>query len=223
VVAGEKEQGIWAIYEAGLLEESYAAKLVTDDVAVEGLRAGRLVQDRRLSAWLEGDGPLPSPPEALGGARAWPEEPCDVAELKLDCARAGHVAARAADEREAELSARMRELKERIAELKEHASQLHERCGVAEAEVAARTREFKERLAELKRRSVENQAESAAAVAALKDGMDALKLRHAEAHAEAVARNRELKERVKELKIRIREMKERSADASSVDGPRPST
>ena len=221
VVAGEKKHGIWAIYEAGLLRESYAAKLVTDEKAAEYLQAGSLVHDPRLSAWLDGDGPLPGSPAACGGARAWPEEPPAVAELRLDCARACLIAQRAADEAAAELSARTRELKERVAELKERISELSERCGTAEAEVTARTRELKERIAELKRRSTEASAEAAAGALELKQRLAELKKRHAEAQAEAAARNRELKERVKELKVRISEMEERAAEVPSADGSLP--
>jgi hypothetical protein len=124
-VPGEKETGISRIYQEGRLWESYAAKRVDDAAAVEALRSGRLVLDDRLGRFLAG-GAGPPEPAPAGGALAYPDDPLAVAELRIACAQAIHLAdhdplrARVARlERSLEKArARAAELKERSAALK---------------------------------------------------------------------------------------------------------
>jgi hypothetical protein len=135
-VPGEKETGIARLYEEGRLWESYAAKRVEDAAVPEALRSGRFVLDDRLARFLAGGAGPPEPPPA-GGALAYPDDPPAVAELRVACAQAIHLA------EHDPLRARVERLEQALEEARTRAAELKERG----AALKGTNRELKERLA----------------------------------------------------------------------------
>jgi hypothetical protein len=143
------ENGMSRILQEGRLGESYAARRIEGAAGAEALRSGRLVLDDRLGRFLAG-GAGPPDPARLGGALAYPDDPPAVAELRVACAQAIHLAehdplrARVARREQSlqEARARVAELKERTAALKRSNRELRERlaprAGAALARLARR-------------------------------------------------------------------------------------
>ena len=123
-VPGQKETGMSRIYQEGRLWESYAAKRVDDAGAAEMLRSGILVLDDRLARFLAGGGGPPEPAPA-GGALAYPDDPPAVAELRVACAQAVHLAEHdPLRTRVARLELSLKEARARVAHLKERGAAL---------------------------------------------------------------------------------------------------
>jgi hypothetical protein len=107
---------------------------VDAEAAAERVRSGRLVLDDRVGRFLAG-GPGPPVPPPAGGALAYPDDPSAIAELRVACAQAIHLAHHdPLRERVARLEQSLEIARARASKLKERAAALKGANGGADAQ-----------------------------------------------------------------------------------------